>query len=159
MEEIKKQEQTQQEKEFQPKKIENIFKGELEAEINPFLKPVLDGNENFVNNQKLLNRVEWDYKSDKSTLNEFLDSRVFYNGTLFVNTIQIMARTSEQIDFLMDNQISFLKETINEMIEIAQEKFEEGLVEKESEASEEIATKEEIEPQEPKETPQEKTAE
>ncbi len=140
----------QEKEEYVEKEIKPIYKGDLGIETmkeKPILKPIAEINKSFVNNQKLLNKSDWNYKQAKKEIDDMLQLMPKYSQTMIVAVMLKLIMYVEHSNFLWRQQQELLKKGMQEMVEIASESLEGDfdIVEKE----EEIESEEEQSESEP----------
>ncbi len=125
------------------KEIEPIYKGKLDFEIikkKPILKPIAEMNNSYINFELLINRALYEYLQDKKAIDEMVKLNPKYSETILLSKIQSILGYVKQIIHIQNIEKENMKNTINEMVKIAEQNY--GLLEEESEEEPKIIKKE-----------------
>lgn len=123
--------------------VEKIYEGELnfkEIKNNPILKPIAIINNSFVNLELTIRKSLWDLEQDRKKMAELIEANPKYSETIIMNVVNNMTRNTKTIIHAQDIQKDNMKDTIREMISIANEEYALLSDEENYEVEEEIET-------------------
>jgi hypothetical protein len=123
--------------------VEKIYEGELnfkEIKNNPILKPIAIINNSFVNLELTIRKALWDLEQDRKKMAELIEANPKYSETIIMNVVNNMTRNTKTIIHAQDIQKDNMKDTIREMISIADEEYALLSEEENYEVEEEIET-------------------
>ena len=109
--------------EYSEKEIDPIYDGDLSVKNNPILGLVAEMNQSFITTQKLLDKSDWDYKQNKKEIEEMIQLMPKYSQTIIISVLQKLVMHADQSTFLGRQQQEILKKGIQDMIEIARERY------------------------------------
>jgi len=141
--------------------IEPLVKRNLDfknVKENPILRPIANINKSYENLEILINRALWEYSEDKEQIDEMIKINPKYSETIILSKFQNILSHVKQIIHAQDIQKDNMKDTLNEMIKIAEEEYgvlAENEFNKDDFGKDEKIIKKEISLEEIRETPDE----